>query len=200
MDKMLQWTLRLGQNVTVDVVNLDITSRQRGGGVSPTVLYILYDHRFLSSSLPLSFAFLHSSSSKLPLFSLHLLPFSVFFFPIQYTVSSSSLRFIPSSIFLLSPPSIFRLRPSSCLLLISLHPLSSLSLRLPFFETIVYHGVQCICQTLEITKVENYVSSRKLYWSCSTLWCQYLVTIKVLRNLGGLLCNVVLTVGTILTI
>jgi hypothetical protein len=29
MDKMLQWTLRLGQNVTVDVVNLDVTSRQR---------------------------------------------------------------------------------------------------------------------------------------------------------------------------
>ncbi len=28
MDKMLQWTLRLGQNVTVDVVNLDVTSRQ----------------------------------------------------------------------------------------------------------------------------------------------------------------------------
>jgi hypothetical protein len=26
---MLQWTLRLGQNVTVDVVNLDVTSRQR---------------------------------------------------------------------------------------------------------------------------------------------------------------------------
>jgi hypothetical protein len=29
MDKMLQWMLRLGQNVTVDVVNLDVTSRQR---------------------------------------------------------------------------------------------------------------------------------------------------------------------------
>ncbi len=29
MDKMLQWTLRLGQNVTVDVVNLDVTSRQQ---------------------------------------------------------------------------------------------------------------------------------------------------------------------------
>jgi hypothetical protein len=28
MDKMLQWTLQLGQNVTVDVVNLDVTSRQ----------------------------------------------------------------------------------------------------------------------------------------------------------------------------
>ncbi len=28
MDKMLQWTLWLGQNVTVDVVNLDVTSRQ----------------------------------------------------------------------------------------------------------------------------------------------------------------------------
>jgi hypothetical protein len=28
MDKMLQWTLRLVQNVTVDVVNLDVTSRQ----------------------------------------------------------------------------------------------------------------------------------------------------------------------------
>ncbi len=28
MDKMLQWTLRLGQNVTLDVVNLDVTSRQ----------------------------------------------------------------------------------------------------------------------------------------------------------------------------
>jgi hypothetical protein len=28
MEKMLQWTLRLGQNVTVDVVNLDVTSRQ----------------------------------------------------------------------------------------------------------------------------------------------------------------------------
>ncbi len=32
MDKMLQWTLRLGQNVTVDIVNLDVTSRQRGDG------------------------------------------------------------------------------------------------------------------------------------------------------------------------
>jgi hypothetical protein len=29
MDKMLQWTLQLGQNVTVDVVNLDEMSRQR---------------------------------------------------------------------------------------------------------------------------------------------------------------------------
>ncbi len=29
MDKMLQWTLRLGQNVTVDIVNLDVTSRQQ---------------------------------------------------------------------------------------------------------------------------------------------------------------------------
>ncbi len=28
MDKMLLWTLRLGQNVTVDVVNLDVTSGQ----------------------------------------------------------------------------------------------------------------------------------------------------------------------------
>jgi hypothetical protein len=27
MDKMLQWIFRLGQNVTVDVVNLDVTSR-----------------------------------------------------------------------------------------------------------------------------------------------------------------------------
>ncbi len=29
MDKILQWTFWLGQNVTVDVVNLDVTSRQR---------------------------------------------------------------------------------------------------------------------------------------------------------------------------
>ncbi len=29
MDKMLRWSLRLGQNVTVDVVNLDEMSRQR---------------------------------------------------------------------------------------------------------------------------------------------------------------------------
>jgi hypothetical protein len=28
MDKMLPWSFRLGQNVTVDVVNLDVTSRQ----------------------------------------------------------------------------------------------------------------------------------------------------------------------------
>jgi hypothetical protein len=32
MDKMLQWTFWWGQNVTVDVVNLDVTSRQRVGG------------------------------------------------------------------------------------------------------------------------------------------------------------------------
>ncbi len=29
MDKVLQWTLQLGQNVTVDVVNLDVMSRQQ---------------------------------------------------------------------------------------------------------------------------------------------------------------------------
>ncbi len=34
MDKMLQWTFRLGKNVTVDVVNLDVTSRQRVWGFS----------------------------------------------------------------------------------------------------------------------------------------------------------------------
>jgi hypothetical protein len=28
-DKILQWTFQLGQNVTVDVVNLDIRSRQQ---------------------------------------------------------------------------------------------------------------------------------------------------------------------------
>jgi hypothetical protein len=33
MDKMLQWTLWLGQNVTVEGVNLDVTSRQHLGVV-----------------------------------------------------------------------------------------------------------------------------------------------------------------------
>jgi hypothetical protein len=39
MDKMLQWTFWLGQNVTVDVVNLDVTSRQQRQSV---VLYKKY--------------------------------------------------------------------------------------------------------------------------------------------------------------
>jgi hypothetical protein len=33
-DKMLQWTFRLGQNVTLDVVNLDVSSRHRSKLVS----------------------------------------------------------------------------------------------------------------------------------------------------------------------
>ncbi len=41
MDKMLQWTFWLGQNVTVNVVNLDVTSRQRLVAVEdPSVMLV----------------------------------------------------------------------------------------------------------------------------------------------------------------